>query len=264
MTADRSKARWSRRVSPDKIRRLYESDAQGMLDVDLLDDAGYGIYVRCRDLVEVAEAWRGRVKCWECGNTVLRRQGKQVEFTGHGLTMTGGNAEVLTCDQCGWQISWGDYRKSTSGRGLGATGLEDVFGAFVERWPSTRSPHAKLLLIDALIHEFHCWDGNTVGSPVGAAVIRATPEEVLALLEGLACGSESTRGLQKTWQRWASRLEAKKSQHPLSELRVIARDLGIVGRSRMRRAELQAAIQRVAPDRLRQSAVRTGGEGDAP
>jgi hypothetical protein len=73
---------------------------------------------------------------------------------------------------------------------------------------------------------------------------------VLALLDELAYGSGSTRGLQKARQWWASRLEAKRTQRPLSELRAIARELGIVGRSRMRRAELQAAIERVAPDRL--------------
>jgi hypothetical protein len=259
MRADRARRRWARRVSPDKIRMLYESDARGMVDVDLLDDVGYGIYVRCRDLLEVSEAWRGRVKCWACGSIVLRRQGTIVEYSGHGATRISGKDEVLTCDQCGWRISWGDYCKSTAGKGLNATGLEDVFGVFVERWPSIRSPHARLLLIDRLIHEFHCWDGNTIGSPVGAAVIRATPEEALALLDELAYGSESTRGLQEARQQWASRLAVKKRQHPLSELQAIARELGVKGRSRMRRAELQKAIERIAPERLHWSAIRPPG-----
>ena len=30
-----------------------------MLDEELLDDVGYGIYVRCQDMLEVAEAGRG-------------------------------------------------------------------------------------------------------------------------------------------------------------------------------------------------------------
>ncbi len=250
MSTKLTQIRWPSRVDPLKIRQLYASDAQGMLDQDLLDDVGYGTYVRCQALLEVSEAWRGRVKCQQCDYIIPRRQGKMVEYTGHGPTLTGGKAEVLTCGRCGWQITWGDYCRSTSGEGLNATGLEEIFGAFVERWPSTRSPQARLLLIDALIHEFHCWDGNTIGSPVGAAVIRATPEQVLALLDELAYDSGSTRGLRETRQRWASRLEAKEAQRPLSELRAIACELGIVGRSRMRRAELQAAIERVAPDRL--------------
>jgi hypothetical protein len=160
---------------------------------------------------------------------------------------------VLHCDRCGWQITWAAYRKSLAGEHLDATGLEGLLEAFVERWPVTRSLQARLLLIDALIHEFHCWDGHTVGSPVGSTVIRGTAEEVLALLDELAYGPESTSGLQETRRQWASRLEAKKTQRSMSELRAIARVLGIRGRSRMRRAELQAAIERIAPDRLAQS-----------
>jgi hypothetical protein len=238
-------------VDPRKIHRLYESDAQGMLDRDLLDDVGYGIYSRCRDLLEVAEAWRGRVKCWGCDTVIQRRQGKVVAYTGHGPTRIGGDEERLACEGCGWQIAWGDYRKSLSGQYLDATGLEDMFAAFTERWPSTLSPQARLLLIDRLIHEFHCWDGTTVGSPVGATVIRASAEEVLALLDELAYGPQSSDGLPETRQRWAARLEAKVRQRPMSELRAIARELGIRGRSRMRRAELQAAIEQIAPDRLK-------------
>jgi ribosomal protein L37AE/L43A len=254
MSAKLTRHRWASRVDPRKIRRLYRSDAEGMLDEDLLDDVGYGIYVRCQALLEVAAAWRGRVKCWQCGNAIHRRQGKMVGYTGHGPTLIGGQGEVLQCDRCGWQITWAAYRKSIPGENLDATGLEDMLQSFVERWPTVRSPHARLLLIDALIHEFHCWDGNTIGSPVGATLIRATSEGVLALLDDLAFGPASTRGLQQTQQRWASRLEAKKAQRPLSELRAIARELGIQGRSRMRRAELQAAIERVAPDRIVRSA----------
>jgi hypothetical protein len=242
--------RWSRRVDPLKIRRLYESDARGMLDRELLDDVGYGIYCRCQDMIEVSEAWRGRVRCWGCGNVLHRRQGKLVAYAAHGPTRIGGNEEMLTCDRCGWQIAWGNYRKGLSGQNLG-TVVEDM-ATYVDCWPFARSPQTKLLLIDALIHAFHCWDGDTVGSPVGATVIRASAEEVLALLDELAYGPGSTRGLAEVRQRWAARLEAQKAQRPLSELRAIARELGIRGRSRMRRPELQAAIERVAPERIRE------------
>jgi hypothetical protein len=54
------KFHWARRVARDKVRRLYESDAQGRLDVELLDDVGYGFYVRCRDMFQVAQARYGQ------------------------------------------------------------------------------------------------------------------------------------------------------------------------------------------------------------
>ena len=202
----------------------------------------------CSRWARPGEAWRGRVKCWECGEILHRRQGKVVEYTGHGPTRIGGKNEVLTCEQCGWQIAWRDYRKSLSGQNLGT--VVDAVATFVDRWPSTRSPQARLLLIDALIHEFPCWDGNVVGSPVGSTVIRASAEEVLALLDELAYGPPSTGGLPETRQLWEACLEARKRQRPLSELLALARELEIRGRSRMRRAELQAAIERIAPDRL--------------
>lgn len=253
MSAEPTARQWASRVDPLRVRQLYQGDAEGRLDEELLADVGYGIYVRCQALLEVSAAWRDRAKCWQCDNIILRRQGKMVEYTGHGPTLVGGKEEVLKCDQCGWQITWAAYRKSVSGQHLDATGLEDMLQAFVVRWPAMRSPQARLLLIDALIHEFHCWDDNTVGSPVGATLIRATAEKVLALLDDLAYGPASTRGLQQTQQRWAARLETKKIQRPLSELQAIACELGIVGRSRMRRAELQAAIERIAPERLRRT-----------
>jgi hypothetical protein len=84
---------------------------------------------------------------------------------------------------------------------------------------------------------------------------RATSDGALALLSDLAYGPASTRGLQQTRQQRACRPEAKKTQRPLSELRAIARDLGIRGRSRVRRNELQAAIERIAPDRFGQPAA---------
>jgi ribosomal protein L37AE/L43A len=175
--------RWSRRVLPAKIRRLYESDAQGMLDQDLLDDVGYGIYVRCRDILEVSEARQGRVKCQSCGNVIQRQQGEWVEYWGGGV-LVGGENEELTCDQCGWQVTWGAY--NTSVRGTGLIGdVVPIAAAFVERWPTTRTPQAKLILIDTLIHEFHVVQFG-LGRPVGVNVIQGTTQQVEQLIADLA------------------------------------------------------------------------------
>jgi hypothetical protein len=96
--------RWSWRVLPAKVRTLYGSDARGMLDKGPVDDVGYGMYVRCQDIVEVAEARQRRVKCRHCGNVIRRQQGEWVEYWGGGERV-GGEDEELTCDQCGWQVT---------------------------------------------------------------------------------------------------------------------------------------------------------------
>jgi hypothetical protein len=44
------------------MRRLYESDASGLLDEQLLDDVGFGIFARCSDVLKLYEAQNGRVK----------------------------------------------------------------------------------------------------------------------------------------------------------------------------------------------------------
>jgi hypothetical protein len=245
MSTKPTRIRWASRVAPHKIRQLYASDAQGMLDKDLLDDVGYGIYVRCQALLEVAEAFRGRVKCRECGNVILRK--------GVNAGPVGDKAEVLACDRCAWQITWRDYHHSLSGKSLHACGCEDLFVSFVREWPAARSPQQKMLSIDNLIHAFHVWDegfGEELGAPVGRNVIAATGSAVTALINELAYGTRSTAGLQETRQLWSARLKRKESGLRRSDLQAIARELGIRGRSRMRRAELQAAIERVAPDRL--------------
>jgi hypothetical protein len=125
-----------------------------------------------------------------------------------------------------------------------------LFASYVQRWPSARTPRAKLLLIDDLIHEFHVIQDG-FGRPVGVNVIQGTTRDVSALIEGLAYGLASTPGLRETRQRWAARQEAKGRWLSVSDMRAIARELGIVGYSRMRRDELKAAIERAAAEHTR-------------
>ncbi len=62
------KFHWAKRVSRRDIQRLYESDAQGVLDEELLDQVHFAIHARVSDMFDVREAQQtGRVKCRECG-----------------------------------------------------------------------------------------------------------------------------------------------------------------------------------------------------
>ncbi len=250
MNTNSSKIHWSRRVSRDKIRRLYESDARGMLDEELLDDVGYGIYARCEDMLEVAEADRGRVKCRNCGNIIVRQEGEEAEHPGVGIVLGGGEAEMLECEQCSWHITWGEYCKSLRCMSMRASMCERLFQAFVRQWPSTQSPSAKLRLIDSLIHEFHVFDmahGKELGGLVAPNVIQGA---TIAFMDALSYGAGSTPGLQDTRQNWLSRLRDKQRQLRVSDLQKIACELNIRGYSRMRKGELREAIERIDPERL--------------
>ena len=86
------KFHWAKRVSRRDILRLYESDAQGLLDEDLLNEVHYAIYVRVCDMFEVREAQQyGRVTCRQC--SVPISQPYRMD--------TRNKQNVLKCDNCG-------------------------------------------------------------------------------------------------------------------------------------------------------------------
>src|SRR5262245_36480824 len=44
---------WARRLSKNDIYRLYQSEASGVLDEDLLEEVGIGFYARCQTIKQV-------------------------------------------------------------------------------------------------------------------------------------------------------------------------------------------------------------------
>jgi len=127
MENGRSEIQWSPRVPKRKIRRLYESDAKGLLDDELLDDVGITLLLRCRDILIIDEAKHGRVKCPRCAkqrqHTIIERP----PGTGKGDARD----QVLTCPNCGWQITWGEYALSYKRKQLNAGGATKAFEAYV-------------------------------------------------------------------------------------------------------------------------------------
>ena len=47
---------WARRVKPWRIRRLYRLAKLDIYDDELLLEVGWGLYVRCRDVLTVSRA----------------------------------------------------------------------------------------------------------------------------------------------------------------------------------------------------------------
>jgi hypothetical protein len=170
-----------------------------------------------------------------------------VDYWGGGERV-GGEDEELTCDQCGWQVTWGAYHQSMRGVGLIGDMVPPV-AAFVEGWPAARTPQAKMILIDTLIHEFHVVQFG-LGRPVGVNVIQGTTKQVEQLIADLAYGPGSTLAVKETRERWLSRASAPERRFTASQLRAIARALKVKGYSRMPKAELLREIAQVDPERL--------------
>jgi hypothetical protein len=186
---------WAPRIRPDKIRRLYQLDAQGLLDESLIDEVGYGLYSRCQSILQVADAMAGRVHCPHCDTIIQRRSSDP--------------REELCCPQCGWQTHWEAYYATYHTQELGAGGARDLFAVFVAQWPRVQAPREKLVLIDHLIHSWH-WETHRerpkfgLGRPTGVNLIEGNRRQVLALLDELTYGTESTPGVDATKATWRS------------------------------------------------------------
>ena len=174
---------WESKVPSHHIRRLYETDALGIQDEELVDEVGWALYARCVSILEVTDAVRGRAKCHGCGHTIPHRSGRD---------------EVLSCERCGWQAAWTAYRRSYKGKQLFGGAAVAAFAGFVARYPGARIYPEKMLLIDRLIHVFH-WnlihrsDRPQATRPAAANLIEFKRlRDTLAFLDDLA-GSRPPR-----------------------------------------------------------------------
>ena len=202
MPSSRDELRWSPRVPKWKIRRLYESDAQGVLDQELLEEVGWTLLLRCQNILTVAEAKRGRVSCPRCARrgspTVIER----------GPTTTGDKRDrVITCPECSWQITWGAYALSYSRKQLNAGGARSAFAAYVRTYLAARNAREKMLAVDRLIHEFHYSTRvrpDQPTRPVGVNLIQGKLASVLQFLDELS-GLPPTRaeqaGVREEWEQ---------------------------------------------------------------
>jgi hypothetical protein len=166
---------WAPKIAPERIRQLYENDRSGMFDAALLQEVGYRLVARCKDIIEVSEALMGKVHCRRCGQVIPRRQ----------YNLPQEDAERIICPQCDWQITWGEYFQSITGRKLRGGEVLHLYRAFVEQFERATTPQEKMLAIDTLIHEFHTNLGLPT-KPVAVTVISGSSHTVKQLIEELA------------------------------------------------------------------------------
>jgi hypothetical protein len=193
--------RWARRLSKEKLRRLYRSDAAGILDEELLEEVGFTLLARCQSILEVTEAKKGRVHCPAC-----REAGRETVFE-----RQRGREAVVTCPVCGWQVTWLAYLKSFRRHQLNLGGAGPAFEAYVRDFPAARSPQEKMLAVDRLIHAFHYSMSDFPDlptRPAGVNLINGKMEDVIEFLNELTFGAGSTPGRGDTRQEWQETLDA--------------------------------------------------------
>ncbi len=186
--ADETIIRWAPRVPQALIRRLYETDARGIYDEELIDEVGYALLARCESFIAAVEAARGRAKCARCGQIIAHSRRPD---------------EVLRCPACGWETTWQAYFRSFRHRQLsGAEPVIALFQDFIVRFPQARTAREKMLLIDGLIHGFH---RSLTGDPTrttGVNLIEGNYHDVVEFLDRLTYGERSTPGIREARAEW--------------------------------------------------------------
>lgn len=184
---------WAPRVPPRKILRLYETDARGIIDEELIDEVGYGLLARCESIRIVSDAYRGRITCPRCF-TLVRDEGKRPTK----------DQRLVQCPECDWQMNWGAYRKTFQEKQLRGHNFEPELDYCLKHFPKARTPIEKMRSIDRLIHAVH----KGTAKPAATNLISGKAGQLTGFLDRLAYGEESTPGVQQTKAAWDDRLRA--------------------------------------------------------
>ena len=188
---------WSPRVPKAKIRQLYQSDARGTLDLDLLEEVGFTLLQRCQDILTIHQAKKGVVKCPRCDrqnqNTLIQRHFKPASDPRH---------EPIRCPSCGWQITWGEYSLSFKRRQLNPGGAVEVFQNYVQDYQAAVNASQKMLAVDRLIHEFHRSLIHPTGRPVCVNLIQGSLSDIVPFLDHLSYAGHLPARLQQQRQAW--------------------------------------------------------------
>jgi len=212
MEDGRKDIHWSPRVTKWKLRHLYQRVAEGIWDEDLINDVGMILYMRCRDILVIHRArTRREVTCPRCGNagrTAL-------------VPRTGGRDSLLSCPECGWELTWRRYHRSFQRRQLNPGGAVEGFEGFMQRFRSTKGPKDRMLAIDRVIHEFHYSLKKEPDQPTRAAgvnLISGDLTDVVTFLDELGSMDLPAR-FWETHAAWERSQEETYWPHILEEKR---------------------------------------------
>lgn len=186
--------RWAPKLRREKLRRLYQSDAAGLLDEELAGEVGFALFQRCQSILMVSEA--RQVVCPSCQTIVecpAERWARGVQ---------------IHCPHCDWKVTYGQWRDSWRHQDLTGGNALAAFRAYVAEYPRAQTASQRMLLIDRLIHVFH-WSlrQKRFHSPAANNLIEGGLEEVMAFLDDLTYGPGSPPGRLESLEVWRRTLQ---------------------------------------------------------
>lgn len=198
--SDQNTIQWAPKLRPHLLRRLYESDAQGLVDDELLNEVGYTLYERCRTIWIATER-----RCPECTAKLEQRDDSR--------------DCPMICPACGWKTTWGLFHSSYKGKRIHGGSAYPAFVRYMEEWQRARDGRTKMLVIDRLVHALH-EDKNKVWIiPASVNLIVGKGDEIFALLDHLAYGDCSAPESVACREQWRLRIEqGKKNRELYSEM----------------------------------------------
>jgi hypothetical protein len=183
---------WASKVSQAKIHLLYQKDAKGIVDFELIDEVGWALWERCDSILIVTAAHNGHVLCPICGKVIERQNPWSAD-------------EIVKCEKCGWHILWATYHGTYRSKQLFGANAVSIFEAYHKVFPKAQITQEKMVLIDQLIHAFHI-GVKEIGRPVAANLIEGSLKDVIHFLEKLTSGGASATGIGDSRTAWKQTL----------------------------------------------------------
>lgn len=120
--------KWSKKVALKDIFKLYQTEAQGLIDEELVDEIGLTFYMRCKQASEVRGLIdRGQMLCLQCGTV---------------LTKIDDN-EVVNCN-CGYSYTFREYCRSYTAANMPGGRATEIFEHFAKTWPHLKETSQKM------------------------------------------------------------------------------------------------------------------------
>ncbi len=184
------KIRWASKVSRTKIRCLYQNDARGTIDDELIEEVGWALLLRCQSILRVT---RGQVECPRCGAV----------FDVSSATADAQGARMCPAKDCDWRTTTDAYHASWRHQDLIGSNALQAFEAFIAKYGKAKTARERTFQIDQLIHAFH-WDmkQRVPNRSVGNNLIVGSHQEVVAFLDGLSDGGENAIGTVEAKTQW--------------------------------------------------------------